>query len=142
MKALVEALKAACAAAGLEAYFVDPVKYVDGKPVTPPMPYVLLWLGSGRPATEDSVAPSGVLEDDLGVTSVAGTPEGVLTVQGRARAVLAPYAAGVVVGGRLVTLSLYDSRPVQVDRDAAPTGTGRYPAYGVDLYDLSSVPAA
>lgn len=102
------------------------------------MPYVLLWTGTGRPPVEESVAGSTVFEDDLGVTAVAALPLGVLSVQERARAALASVPADVVAGRRL-SLSRYDSRPVQVDRDV--TYSTGHPAYGVDMYRLVSVPA-
>lgn len=134
MIAELDAIKAAVTDAGLRVYFAD-------AGLSPAYPYVLLWTGSGRPADEVSVARSGDFVDDLGVTCVAGTPEGVLTVQAAVRDALAPFAAGVATSGRLVWLSLYDSRAVQVDRDVTITSSGKHPAYGVDMYRLTSVPA-
>lgn len=130
----VAAIEAAFAAAGLVSHFVD------APGATPP--YHLLWTGSGTVPAEASVDPAGDFTDTLGVTSVAGTPKGALIAQREAREALAPFAAGsTVVAGRIVWLTLYDSRSVQVDRDVTVTSTNRHPAYAVDMYRLVSVPA-
>lgn len=130
----IDAFKAALAAANLPAHFVD-------VPPRSPRPYVLLWSGTGRPPTEVAVEPGTDFEDTLGVTAVADVPDGVLAVQRRARAALAPFAEGFpAVSGRRVWLVQFDSRPVDVDRDVTDPLTGRHPAFGVDLYRLVSVP--
>jgi len=135
MRSHVTAIRAALTTASLVNYFAD-------AGTDPTLPYVLLWTGSGAPPIEDSIASRGDFEATLGVTSVAGTPEGVLIVQAAARTALAAFASGsTAVTGRIVWLTLEDSRAVQVDRDVPVTATGRYPAYGVDMYRLRSTPA-
>lgn len=126
MREHIAALRGLLTAAGLTSYYVE-------APSTAPRPYVLVWSSSGRPTTEAAVSPSSDFQDVVGVTSVADTPEAVLIVQGRARAAL---AGTPVVAGRLVWLTLEDSRPVTVDRDVTPPRP-----YGVDLFRLVSVPA-
>jgi hypothetical protein len=131
----VSTIRAALTAAGLSNYFADAGS-------APTLPYVLVWTGSGAPPIEDSVSPVGDFEASFGVTSVAGTPDGVLIVQAAARAALASFASGsTAVAGRVVWLTLEDSRAVQVDTDVTVTATGKHPAYGVDAYRLVSTPA-
>lgn len=135
MKGTIAAIRAALTAASLSNYFAD-------AGTAPVYPYVLLWTGSGTAPVEDSVASRGDFEASLGVTSVAGSPDGVLIVQAAARAALASFATGsTVVAGRIVWLTLQDSRAVQIDRDVTVTATGKHPAYGVDVYRLHSTPA-
>lgn len=122
--------------AALEALLVPlgrPVYYVNA-PEKPPAAYVLLWSSSGVAPTEVSVAGSPDLTDQVGVTCVAGTAYGVLTLRSQVRNLLDGAAPEVV--GRLVRLDLVDSRPTAVDRDVTPPVP-----YGVDLYRLISVPA-
>jgi hypothetical protein len=129
------AIRAALTAADLSNYFAD-------AGTAPVLPYVLVWTGSGAPPVEDSISPLGDFEASFGVTSVAGTPEGVLIVQAAARAALASFAAGsTAVAGRVVWLTLEDSRAVLIDTDVTVTATGKHPAYGVDMYRLVSTPA-
>lgn len=135
MRAHITAIGAALTSASLKSYFVE-------APSQPNIPYVLLWTGSGSPPVEDSIATRGDFEATLGLTSVAGTPEGALIVQAAARAALAPFASGsTAVAGRIAWLTLEDSRAVQVDTDVTVTATGKHPAYGVDIYRLRSTPA-
>lgn len=108
-------------------------------PDTARPPYMLVWSSAGRPSPEaDAAGMSAGIDDTVGVTCVAGTPDGALIVADDARLAL---AGGVTVPGRLVWLSLSDSRPVQVDRDVTFAGTDTHPAYVVDLYRLQSTPA-
>jgi hypothetical protein len=108
-------------------------------PVT--YPYVLLWSSSGVAPVEDSVAPIGDLEGNLGVTSVALTGDAILTLQAKARIALAAFASGsTVVAGRIVWLNLFESRPVSIDERVTLTG-GAHPGFGVDVYRLRSTPA-
>jgi hypothetical protein len=135
VKATLAALRAALTAAGLANYFTD-------AGTSPTLPYVLLWTSNGTAPVEDSVATRGDFEAVLGLTSVAGTPDGVLIVQDAARAALASFAAGsTAVAGHIVWLTLEDSRAVQIDTDVTVTATGKHPAYGVDMYRLTSTPA-
>lgn len=135
MNEAITAIRAALTAAGVTNYYVD-------APSDRTYPYALVWSSAGRPDIEAAVVESSAFSDDVGVTVVAASPEGVLTVTGRVRAALAPFEAGsVTVAGRVTYLSRYDSRPVQVDRDVTITNTNRHPAFGVDMYRLVSTPA-
>jgi hypothetical protein len=135
VKDTIAAIRAALTLASLTNYFAD-------AGTSPTLPYVLVWTGSGAPPVEDSVASRGDFEASFGVTSVAGTTEGVLIVQAAARAALASFATGsTAVAGRIVWLTLEDSRAVQVDSAVTITATGKHPAYGVDMYRLRSTPA-
>ena len=135
MDETVAAIKAALTAAGVTNYYVD-------APSSRTYPYALVWSSAGRPDIEPALVESSAFSDDLGVTVVAASPEGVLSVGERVRAALAPFDGGSgVVAGRITYLHHYDSRPVQVDRDVTITATNRHPAYGVDMYRLVSTPA-
>lgn len=131
MLAHIAAIKALLAPVGA-------VYYVD-VPDAPAMPYLLLWGSSGVPSDDVPISGADDLTDVLGVTAVAGTPEGVLIVRDRVRALL--DGAHPTVAGRVVTLQLFDSRATQVDREVTIPTTSRHPSYGVDLYRLTSVPA-
>lgn len=133
MKADIDAIMALAATSGLATYYVD-------VPAAPTYPYLLIWSTSGDPGLERAVSDSHADIDDLvGVTAVAGTPGGVLIVQERARAVL--DLKSPAVAGRVTSLELTESRPVQMDRDVIATSTNRNPAYGVDMYRYRSTPA-
>lgn len=133
MKADIDALVALAQTSGLTTYYVD-------VPVAPTYPYLLIWSGSGGLPLERPVSDSHAdIDEAVGVTAVAGTPGGVLIVQERARAVL--DLKSPVVTGRVTSLELIESRPVQMDRDVIATSTNRNPAYGVDMYRYRSTPA-
>lgn len=131
MLAHITAVKALLAPLGYAVYYVD-------VPEAPAFPYVLLWGTGGIAGPEQPMSGPADLTDRLGVTCVAGTPEGVLIAAARVRGVL--DGAEPAVAGRRVWLSLWDSRAVQVDREVTIPNTNRHPAYGVDLYALTSVP--
>ena len=131
MKAEFAAIEAKLAALRTT-YFVD-------VPATPVLPYYLLWGPAGTLPEESTVAGqlAADFDTDVYVTAVAGTGEGVLTMQAAARSAL----ASVTVSGRSVALTLTDSRPLMVDRDVILPDTDRHPVYGVDVYRLQSTPA-
>ena len=113
--------------------------YHVAAPDTPTLPYYIVWGPSG--ALPEEVTVAGQLWDDVDtdvyVTAVAGTAEGVLTMQAAARTVM----RAVTVTGRHVALTLTDSRPLMVDRDVILPNTDRHPVYGVDVYRLQSTPS-
>lgn len=127
MREHVAAVEALLAPLGYATYYVD-------VPAKPAAAYVLLWGSSGTPSDETTLGRPDDLTDLLGVTCVAATAYGVLTVRSKVRSVL--DCAQPNVPGRFVELHLFDSRDTQVDRDVTP-----HVAYGVDLYRLTSVPA-
>lgn len=134
MNEVVAALIAALAGAH-PAYFTD-------VPDDRTFPYYLLWAPGGVPGAD---RPLSLDLDDisatLGVTSVAATPAGVLTAQADGRALIAPNGAGeLVTASWRVWLRLFDSRPVDVDRQETVAGTDLHPAFGVDLYRLTATP--
>lgn len=136
MKAHVAALKAA-----LEVLY--PTHYVDASGATG-YPYLLLWSSPGTPGVEVALDDAQTdLDETFGITHVAATPEGVLTMTQRVRDVLTPRGrpGRLTVAGHSVWLRLDDSRPIDVDRDVVIPATGRHPAFGVDLYRLTSTPA-
>lgn len=102
-------------------------------------PYLLLWGSSGLPSDENPLAGDVDLTDRLAVTHVAGTPEGVLLVRSQIRQIL--DGAEPQVEGRRVWLHLVGSERTQVDRSVTIETTDRNPAFGVDFYTLTSVPA-
>lgn len=134
MNEIITALIAALAV-DHSAYFVD-------VPDDRSFPYYLLWAPGGAPGQERPL--SSELDDisaALGVTSVAATPAGVLTVQAAGRALIAPRGFGeLTTASWRVWLQLFDSRPVDVDRQETVPGTDLHPAFGVDLYRLTATP--
>lgn len=118
-----------------------PTYFVD-VPDDRAFPYYLLWGPGGAPGDDRPL--SSDLDDIslvLGVTSAAASPEGVLTVQRAGRALIAPNGAGELETATWhVWLRLFDSRPVEVDRQETVDGTTLHPAFGVDLYRLTATP--
>jgi hypothetical protein len=131
MRAHIAAIEALLAPLGYETYYVD-------VPETPTIPYVLLWSSNGTTTEERPIGYPAPADDDLtdllGVTCVAGTAYGVLTLRAAVRGVL--NDSRPAVPGRYAELHLFDSQNTQVDRDVTP-----HVPYGVDLYRLTSVPA-
>ena len=113
--------------------------YVVDVPVTPTLPYFVLWGPSGTLPEESTVVGqlSTDFDTDVYVTAVAGTAEGAFTMQAAARSALSSLS----VAGHLVAVTLSDSRPLMVDRDVILPNTDRHPVYGVDVYRLQSTPA-
>jgi len=131
VKADADAIVALAATSGYPAFFVD-------VPTAPTLPYVLVWSSGGNLALERPVSDSHTDTDDLiGVTTVAGTPAGVLIAQAAVRGVL--DLKSPVVAGRTTVLELVSSQPVQMDRDVTIPGTNRNPAYAVDMYRYRAV---
>lgn len=128
----INAVRALLASTGYEVYYVD-------VPEVPTLPYVLLWSSSGRMTAEALCGARDALDEQLGVTTVAGTPDGVLIAQQAVRARL--DGSQPMVSSRRAWLDLVDSQQVQVDRQTTIPDTNRHPAYGVDLYRYRSVPA-
>jgi hypothetical protein len=111
-----------------------PVHYVE-VPGAPTYPYLLLWSTTGRMAAHTLAGRRDFLDDTLGVTGVALSADGVLTVQKRQRALLDGHRLDAD-GWLMDELRLKDAQQVQVDRDVEIPGAG-YPKYGVDLYAIS-----
>ena len=131
MKADIDAIVALAATSGSPAYFVD-------VPTEPAYPYHLIWSSGGGLAPERPVSDSHADTDELiGVTTVAGTPAGVLIAQANVRTVL--DLKSPVVAGRTTILELVSSQPVQMDRDVKIPTTNRNPAYAVDMYRYRAV---
>ena len=106
-------------------------------PTLPTLPYVIVW-DQGDTASAEVMAGDDV-HALVGITHVAGTPEGVRTVRAAVRAVLDD--ARPVVPGRSVELHRFDARAIEIDNDVTIPNTSTHPAYGVDIYSLTSVPA-
>jgi hypothetical protein len=116
-----------------------PVYYVDAPTRPDVLPYVVLVSSSGRMAGPALCADLTDLDELLRVMVVHTTPEGVVDAHEQVRATL--HDAHPAVTGRSVTVRLFTSEPVAVDRDMTIVATNRHPAYGVDIYRLTSVPA-
>lgn len=118
-----------------------PAHFVD-VPDNRTFPYYLLWASGGVPGEDRP--QSNDLDDiatTLGVTTVAASAEGVLTAQRDGRALVAPAGSGEFETSTWhVWLRLFDSRPVDVDRQDTVDGTDLHPAFGVDLYRLTATP--
>ncbi len=110
---------------------------------TPTYPYYLLWSSNGNPPVERSVrAETTDIDDTFGVTSVGLTPDSVRIIAKNARDALCPNGlpTTLAVTGRVVTVSLAESRPIQPDKDVT-LQSGAHPLYGVDVFRIASVPA-
>ena len=116
-----------------------PTFYVDAPSHPEVFPYLVLASSSGRMYGPALCADLTDLDDLLRVMAVGLTPESVVVTQERVRAVLHNSHPDVL--GRSVTVRLFGSEPVAVDRDMTVLPTNLHPAYGVDLYRLTSVPA-
>lgn len=83
-----------------------------------------------------------VLDTEIRVKAVTGTPDGVLIMLDRIRDRLSPgWAwAPIPMTGRTAQTKFVRSEFVTVDRDAVITATSRHPAFGVDTYRLHSQP--
>jgi hypothetical protein len=137
---VIDAIKALLVPLGRDVYFVEAAKYdpATGEQMSLVYPYTLLWTSTGVPSVEGQLDGTRADVDDvLGVTQVAATPEGVLSAQKRVRSVLAPGGRPLWIPSVRATLRLFDSRPVATDRTLPVLQTGRYPAYGVDLYRVN-----
>lgn len=133
MQADIAAIRALLTAAGRTNYYVT-------VPGTPTLPYDLVWSsGGGLPVERPVTDVHADVDELIGVTTAAGTPEGVLIAQGITRAALDLQSPAVA--GRVTSLELVDSRPIQIDLDVVIPGTNRNPAYGVDMYRYRSTPA-
>lgn len=109
--------------------------YDTDVPVTPRFPYIVVWGGEANPHREQPLTSrADGVQDRLGVTCAAGTPEGARIVHRRTREVLQPGGRPREVGGYWVKIQ--DHQPVEVDRDETITGTNRHPAYCVDIYSV------
>lgn len=110
--------------------------YDTDVPEQPEFPYIVVWGGDSRPHVESPLS-SRILgvQDRLGVTCAAGTPEGARAVHRRVRGVLQPDGFPMLVGG--FTVKLTDHQPAEVDRDERITGTNRHPAFTVDIYSVT-----
>lgn len=126
---IIDAVRARLEANGLRVYVVD-------VPERPAFPYVVLWAAAGTPSTE--VALDGRftdIDDTLGVTVTAGTPEGAFLLHEQVRGLLADWRA---TAPRYAPLRLVDSQAVQVDREVTIPDTDRHPAFAVDLYRVTT----
>lgn len=110
--------------------------YDTDVPEQPKYPYIVVWGGEARPHVESPLADKVLgVQDRVGVTCAAGTPQGARTVSAAAREVLQPQGFPVTVAG--YTLKLTDHQPAQVDRDVKMTATDRHPAYAVDIFEVT-----
>lgn len=107
-------------------------------------PFVVLWGPSSPTGGEDDRLEGARSDVDarIGVTCTAGTVDGVLIMQAQVRPALCPgdRTARLDVPGHSAWLTPFDSRGIQIDRDATLPGTESHPAFGVDLYQLRSTP--
>lgn len=103
---------------------------------------VLNGAGWNQPEDLPLCGLSEVLDTDLRVTAVAGTPEGADIMLRRVRAILSPLMAitRVPLAGRDLRVRFERSEFLTVDQDQVITGTNRHPALGVDTYHLTSQP--
>ena len=129
----LDAIRAALEAQGW------PVFYVDAPTHPEVFPYVVLGSSSGRLFGPALCAELTDLDDLVRVMVVALTPEAVVVTQALVRPVL--HNTHPPVDGRSVTVRLLGSEPVGVDRDMTIPPTNLHPAFGVDIYRLTSVPA-
>ena len=116
-----------------------PVHVVDAPEHPTDLPYLVVGATSGRLFGPALCADLTDLDDLVRVMVVHHNPQAVILAHESVRAVL--HNTHPAVAGRSVTVRLFGSEPVAVDRDMTIATTNRHPAYGVDLYRLTSVPA-
>ena len=105
---------------------------------TPVYPYVLLWTSTGQ-LEQNTLACGRDLSDRLGVTMVATTGIGVLS--------MAPHVRQAIVGFTPESdqwfmeefREPYDSQDIERDRDVNLPNHG-YPSFAVDLYRINGTP--
>lgn len=106
--------------------------------------YVILSTPAHDDVLEAAVCDTGLdLATDLRIKAVAGTPDGVVIMLDRIRAVLSPGRSWtrVPLEDRLVEVRYERSEyEPTVDRDVTITGTNRHPAHATDTYRLVSQP--
>ena len=107
--------------------------------VAPSFPYFLIWSSTGREVTESLGDCDTFIDDQVGVTVVALTPDGVWSAAAKARGALSGHVLAVS-GYQPQPLRLTESRAVQADRDVTLPNVNRHPYFGVDLYRLVSEP--
>jgi hypothetical protein len=128
----LDAIRLALVSGGWPTFYVEAPEHPDV------FPYLVLGSSSGRMVAPALCADLSDLDDLVRVMAVGLTPESVVVTQEGVRAAL--HNTHPAVYGRSVTVRLFGSEPVAVDRDMTVAPTNRHPAYGVDLYRLTSVP--
>lgn len=116
-----------------------PIHYVDAPEHPTELPYLVLGSSSGRMFGPALCATLTDLDDLVRVMVVHHNPHAVVLAHEQVRAVL--DNTHPPVAGRSLTVRLLASEPVAVDRDLTIATTNRHPAYGVDTYRVTSVPA-
>lgn len=110
--------------------------YDTDVPDTPKFPYIVVWGGGSRPHVEAPLSSKIMgVQDRLGVTYAAGTPEGARIVSAAARTVLQPSGYPLWLNG--FRLKLTDHQQVQVDADVKLSSTDRHPAFAVDIFEVT-----
>lgn len=142
MRAELAAVEALLTPWGKQVFYVEAKEITDATGVVTPIsyPYVLLWGSPGlmRAAEVDGVQDD--LDDVLGVTTVALTPDACLKAVDKVRGHLLgkqPLASG----RHVQPLRLMDSQRIQADTAVTVPSTNTHPYYGVDIYRLISEPA-
>lgn len=111
---------------------------------TPPANYYLIGISGGSPGVEQAIdGMRADIDDQVQVTSVAGSIAGVLIMQDLARNALTPgrMPRQLTVAGRHAVLVFDGSERLGVDRDVTNPTTNKHPAFGVDSYRLVSTPS-
>ena len=116
-----------------------PVHVGDVAEKDPAMPYVMVQAPTGLPVSVAVCGAQVESDDDVQVTVVDDSPLNCL----RSVSVVRRALDGVVLeapGRTCFPLKLRGSQPVLVDRDVTLVGSGRHPAYAVDVWRLASTP--
>ena len=110
--------------------------YDTDVPEQPKYPYMVVWGDDSRPHVETPLSDRMLgVQDRVGVTYAAGTPEGVRLLVSAGREVLQPGGYPLSLAG--FTLKLTDHQQVDVDRDVVIAGSNRHPAFSVDIFALT-----
>lgn len=107
-------------------------------------PYFVVSSPAFDPSDEVAVSSTtDVIDAEVRVKAVTGTPTGVFTMLDLARDELSPglRSSALEVEGRVTTIRFVRSEFVDVDDSTTVTGTDRHPAQGVDTYRIVSHPA-
>lgn len=136
MRAHLAVVKSILEARGYQVFFAD-------VPKEPTYPYVVLAASAGDETADSLGACDDVLRDRVYVTSVSLDGFAVLSMQDEVRKLLGPSMRRwkrLPVAGRAAYLRLFDSRPVDTDRQVTVLGADKHPMFGVDVFELDSQP--
>jgi len=142
VRAELAAVEALLAPWGKQVFYIEAKETTDASGVVTPIsyPYVLLWGSPGLLRADEMDGAQDDLNDMLGVTVAALTPDACLKAVDKVRSYL--LGKQPLANGRHVQpLRLVDSQRVTADQSVTIPATNSHPYFGVDIYRIISEPA-